>query len=130
MGTLDHLSSWCKTLDERRRALGMTYAILAKRSGVSQASVVRILSGKQPSASFDHVLAIARSLGIDLRASCASPEEFQKTRAAEKADSFVRMAQGTMGLEGQAVGQDLLSRLKQQTVQKLLAGSKLKLWRD
>lgn len=130
MGTLDHLSSWFKTLDERRRALGMTYAILAKRSGVSQASVVRILSGRQPSASFDKVLAIAQALGIDLRPSCSPPEEFQKARAAEKADRFVRMAQGTMGLEGQGVGPDVLGHLKERTIQKLLAGSKLKLWRD
>jgi transcriptional regulator with XRE-family HTH domain len=54
-------------LDQRRRDLGLSYDLLAKRCGVSRPTVQRILSGRQAAASFSNILAIAESLGLALR---------------------------------------------------------------
>lgn len=53
-------------LNRQRRALGMGIDVIAKRSGVSKPTVQRILSARQPNASFEHVASIARALGAVL----------------------------------------------------------------
>ena len=50
-------------LNRQKERLGMTNPVLAERSGVSQPTIQRILSGKSPSVHFDHILAIADILG-------------------------------------------------------------------
>jgi transcriptional regulator with XRE-family HTH domain len=120
-----------KILDARRRRIGMSYAALAKKSGVSMTTVVRILSGKHPAASFENVLAIAEALGMETRFLEGAPAgEFCEHRALEKAEQLIRMLQGTSGLEGQALDADTLGQMKRQTVCELLAGSKRRLWSD
>ena len=54
-------------LDRRRRELGLTFAALSSRSGVSEPTVKRILGGRLGEASFTHVVAIARALGQSWR---------------------------------------------------------------
>src|SRR5437762_3222607 len=93
-----------KILDDRRRELGMSYAALAKRSGVSMTTVVRILSGRHPQASFENVWAIAGALDVSVRFEPnASAEEVCERQARRKAKQLVGMVQGTSGLEGQAL---------------------------
>ena len=53
------------SLDERRRDLRMTIPQLARRSGVSTATVARILRG-EPTVAVGHVCAIADALGMQV----------------------------------------------------------------
>jgi transcriptional regulator with XRE-family HTH domain len=116
-------------LNERRMALGMSYAVLAKRSGVSVATVVRILSGKDPGASWGSLNAIARALGMKINvASSEKPDDLLEKQARQQAERLVKMVQGNSGLESQAVDDDVAESMVKQLVHKLLAGSPRKLW--
>lgn len=116
-------------LDQRRRELGMSYAVLAKRSGVSLPTVYRILSGRHAAASWANVVAVADALGV-----CAGftprvkVDRLRHEQARQKAKRLVRMVQGTSGLEGQAVDPDTIRHLEDLTVHELLAGSGQRLW--
>jgi transcriptional regulator with XRE-family HTH domain len=120
-----------RELELRRREVGMTYAALAKRSGVSQATVVRILRGLCRAPSLPNVEAIARALGMSLR---LVPEvtatELRRRRASELAGRLVGHVQGTMSLEGQAVDRVYRDELAEQTLHELMAGPAKSLWRD
>jgi transcriptional regulator with XRE-family HTH domain len=109
----------------------MTYAALAKRSGVSMPTVVRILSGGNEHASFGNVAAIAEALGmtIDIVAKERS-QTFLEKQAEEKARRIVAMVQGTSGLEAQAVDANTLDEMTRRTVHELMAGSPRRLWGD
>jgi hypothetical protein len=107
----------------------MSYAALAKRSGVSMATVVRILSGASPAAAYSNVEAIARTLEMAIEARPRrSTETVLRRRAGRKAETIVALVQGNCGLEGQAVRSGVLKRMKRRTAQELLAGSKRRLW--
>jgi transcriptional regulator with XRE-family HTH domain len=118
-------------LDQRRRQLGLSYAALAKRSGVSQATVVRLLSGRHPQASFQNVIAIAEALGYEVTFTpAASTSAMRKAQAMTKARRLVGLVQGTSGLEAQAVDAQQIEDLTEQTASQLLAGSPRRLWGD
>jgi transcriptional regulator with XRE-family HTH domain len=118
-------------LDARRRKLGMSYASLAKRSGVSMATVQRVLSGNHPKASFGNVVAIAEALDMSVKIEpTATATEIRHRRARQKAERLVSMVQATAGLEAQAVSADALSEMMVQTTSELLAGSPRQLWND
>ncbi len=120
-----------RSLDQRRRQLGMSYAVLAKRSGVSMATVVRTLSGKHPEVGFGSVVRIATALGVRIQLTPRmSAQELRRQQAEEKARRLVGLVQGTAGLEGQAVGPEALAELTQETADTLLAGSRRNLWSD
>ena len=119
-------------LNARRRELGMSIAALAKRSGVSKATLQRMLSGSQKSADFEHVAAIAAALGmaIDLTP-LVSASEFRRRAAAQKASKLVGIVQGTSALEGQAVTSPASRNdLVELAVETLLGGSRRRLWTD
>ncbi len=121
--------SLCHMLDVRRKRLGMSYAVLAKRSGVSMTTVVRILSGQNPQASFENVCAVAAALDLAVRVEpTASAEEVRERQARRKAEQLVGMVQGTSGLEGQALEEETLAQMTRQTAHELLAGSPRRLW--
>jgi Fic-DOC domain mobile mystery protein B len=116
-------------LEKRRRQLGLTYSALAKRSKVSQATVVRFLSGQHPQASFQNVTAIADALGFAIAfSSTATANEIRKSQAKAKARQLVGLVQGTSGLEAQAVDAERLADMTDQAENDLLAGSSRKLW--
>lgn len=118
-------------LDERRRRLGMSRAVLAKRSGVSQPTVTRILTGREPNPRWRSLLAIVEALGVSLVISQATPvDECRKQRARDKARRLVGMVQGTMGLESQALDQESLHLMIDRVYHQLLAGSPRNLWED
>jgi transcriptional regulator with XRE-family HTH domain len=118
-------------LDARRRMLRMSYASLAKRSGVSIPTVYRILSGRNQTASFATIRALAQVLGLDLKFEEKVPiERLQEKEARRKAEHLVKMVQGTSGLEGQAVKMREYRQMLRQTIHELLAGSKRKLWSE
>ncbi len=124
-------TSWIQQLEFRRIQLRMSRVAVAKRSGVSIATVVRILTGKERNPRISNIAAIAAALGLDLKItldSQQSPHDFRKSQAEAKAKKLVRMVQGNMALEAQAVEQAAVSAMVQQTVCELLAGSARKLW--
>jgi len=121
------LTSEC--LEQRRRELGISKRQLADRSGVSLATVLRILGGRIDSATVANVRAISSVLGINLTASttCTSYEA-QEREATSKAEDIVAMVQGTSALEGQAVDPAVRQEMVNRTVHELMAGSKRRLW--
>ena len=124
-------------LDKRRKQLGMSRAILAMRSRVSQPTVTRILTGKESAPCLPNVQAIAAALGVsviigaDLRVKeDLDVNEFRRRQAVEKARRLNSMIQGTMGLESQAVDGPTLEALLLRTVQDLLDGPRRRLWEN
>jgi transcriptional regulator with XRE-family HTH domain len=116
-------------LNQRRKDLGMSYQALARRSGVSMPTVVRILMGRNPQASFGNVSAIAQALGMTVSIEPThSPQDVRERQAQTKARKLVGIVQGTSGLEAQAVDPDRLESMTRQTVHELLAGSPRRLW--
>ena len=120
-----------KVLDKWRRVLGLSYQLLAQRSGVSRPTVQRILSGRQPAASVSNVVSIAEALGLGLRfESRVDPGRLRQEQAERKARRLVALVQGTSGLEGQAVDREAVESMVEQTAHELLAGPKRKLWSE
>ena len=124
-------SNFCLELDKRRRHVRMSYAVLARRSGVSMPTLIRTLSGHNPHISFESLLSIAAALGMQLKLEpLISTSQFLESEAEKKARQIVGMVQGTSGLESQAVGDESRDDLIRQTVHELLAGSPRKLWEE
>jgi hypothetical protein len=117
-------------LNKRRRNLGMSCAVLSKRSGVPKRTVQRILSG-YAAASFANVTAIAEALDMDL---CPRPRKdahaVKLTQAREKARKLIGVVQATSALESQAVADDVFESLVDETTCRLVAGPKLRLWSE
>jgi transcriptional regulator with XRE-family HTH domain len=130
------VTSWFSKLDFRRRQLGMSKAALATRANVSRPTVDRILSEREESPRISNVTAIAAALGVEVRlvdnvitvVDQKSAQEFRRQQALNKAKRIVKMVQGNMALEAQAVGTDTVDEMVDQTVCELLAGSPRKLW--
>ncbi len=118
-------------LDLRRRELGMSTAVLARRSGVSFPTVQRILTGRHPQASWANVQAIAHALGmaLDLR-TVLDPEDMREEQAKLKARRLMKMVQGTSALEAQALGKKKYDQMLRRSVHELLAGPTRKLWAE
>lgn len=118
-----------RALEARRRELGMTHDALARRSGVSVATVKRILAGTIGPASFEHVVQIAEALGqtVSLRQS-VDAQVMERQQARAKAKALIDQVQGTSSLEAQGVDRRARQRMIDRTVRELLAGSPRKLW--
>ncbi len=120
-----------KSLDVRRRALGLSYELLSKRCGVSRPTVQRILSGRHSAASFTNIVAIAESMGLSLSlASEVTPPKLKREQAELKAKRLVALVQGTSGLEGQAVEKEAIVLMIEKTTHELLVGSNRRLWSE
>ena len=116
-------------LDERRRALGLTYAMVAEISGVSFPTAYRILADQNTEASWANVHAIAEALGMNASLQPQmSVEEMRHRQAVRKATWLTKMLQATSALEGQAVDPEHLDQMRNQTVHELLAGPNRNLW--
>jgi transcriptional regulator with XRE-family HTH domain len=129
-----------RDLELRRRELGMSYRVLAQRSGVSLPVVQRLLSGRIQSPSFRNVMAVAQALGEGLPrvlpdGSCTfdfgvSAQKLREQQAEQKARGLVGMVQGTSALEAQAVNKTVYHTMVERTCHELLAGSNQRLWSD
>ncbi len=116
-------------LEHRRRRLGISRSALAKRSGVSMATVNRVLSGGLDRVTVANVRAIAHAMGAALTLEeSTTPQALQEREAREKAKRIVSLVQGNMGLESQAVDPECLSEMVNQTVHELMAGPRRRLW--
>lgn len=117
-------------LNGRRKSLKMPLDVLVKRSGVPRRTVVRLLRGRMDAVPFGFVQNVGRVLGLTLGDPTLEPEELRRHEAQRKARLLVRLTQGTMGLEAQAVASEVLEQLEAQTVARLLAGPGRKLWSE
>ena len=116
-----------ETMKRQKKALGMTNAVIASRSGLSEPTVVRILSG-HAGAHFDHVLAIAKVLGVDLNARTTDPEKILKRQAHYKAEMIMRLVRGNSALEATETDAGAYRSMLRKTVRELLGGSRRALW--
>ena len=128
---------WANQLEFRRHRLGMSKRAVAKRARVASATVDRILSGREASPRIANLAAIAAALGVQVNLGAnmtvtelQSAHEFRRAQALKKAARIVGLVQGTMGLESQAVEQNALNDMLEQTVSELLAGPPRRLWDD
>jgi transcriptional regulator with XRE-family HTH domain len=117
-------------LTDRRRELGITHAMIAAHSGVSEPTVKRILGGRMEEASFANVMAIAGALGISIKVFEADAHDMRVRQARSKAERIAKMVQATSGLEGQGLDDSDYRRLVERTFHQLMAGSDRKLWSD
>ena len=122
-------------LEARRDRLGMSKADLARRAGVSLPTVQRLLSGRDTRARSDILAAIAAALGVEVRLSespyvheSSEVMAFRHEQARAKAKRLARLVQGTMALEAEAVGPDVLKEMEERNIHALLAGSGRRLW--
>ena len=115
-------------LQIRRRKLGLPYKVLAKRANLSMVTVQRVLNG-DTGVRFDNIAAIADCLGIDLLANnTLDVDTILERQARQKAKRLVAMAQGTAGLEGQGVSEEVCKQAEKKLVHELIAGDKRALW--
>jgi transcriptional regulator with XRE-family HTH domain len=124
------LAAYLRSLEQRRKDLKMAQETLAKRSGLSRATVCRLLSGNHVHADFLHIANLSEALGVKMVFEPTPLEEFVRQRAEVVSDRLVGSVQGTMGLESQAVGPETVAGMKQDACRRLLAGSRRKLWDD
>jgi transcriptional regulator with XRE-family HTH domain len=121
------LAEYLQSLERRRKELKMAQQTLAKRSGLSRATVCRLLSGDHVHADFLHIVALSEALGVKLIFVPTPLDEFVEQRAEQVSNRLVSLVQGTMGLESQAVGPETITRMKQDACRRLLTGSRRKL---
>lgn len=113
-------------LHRQFKASGMTYPVLANRSGVPIATLKRIFADNSAKASLSNVLAIAEALGMSM--SVSETVDVRMNQALKKAHRVVGMVQGTSALESQGLDEEQIKRMIERTVHELLAGSNRKLW--
>jgi len=129
MGNVQAYHGIIEHLKQQKDHLGMNISVLSERSGVSEPTVQRILSGKHPSAHFAHVLAIAQALGVDLGARVAiDAETMRREQAKKKAETIMRLVRGNSALEGQGLSPAAYQNMLHKTMNELLSGSKQALW--
>jgi transcriptional regulator with XRE-family HTH domain len=120
-----------RALNARRRKLGITYSMLAQRTGIHQVTVQRILSGRHAQAGFSHVAAIAAALGAPIIFDKdAGIEELRERQAWQKAKRLVGMIQATSALEGQGLTAESQRQMTRRIAHQLLAGSRANLWSE
>ena len=90
-------------IQERKRELDISVSDLARRSGVSRATVIRILGGEDHEFSFANLQAILLALGISLELTEIPAEQFRDQIASAKAKRLIALTQGNVALESQAV---------------------------
>ncbi len=114
-------------LQSRVNELEISISDLARRSGVSRATVIRILGGKDQHYSVSNLQAILSVLGISMDLVATPAEQFKEAIATQKAQRLIALTQGNVALESQAVStasaQEHLSATKARIV-----SSSRKLW--
>src|SRR5437879_4882284 len=107
---IDNSEQWIELLERQRRKLKMTLPALAQRSGLSLATIRRILLGKSLAASFANVIMVAHALGTEFRMGDDSiiihirkADDIVADEIRARARKIVEMVQGTMALESQGL---------------------------
>ncbi len=114
-------------IQERRRELDISVSDLARRSGVSRATVIRILGGEDHEFSFANLQAILLALGISFDLTEIPAEQFRDQIATEKAKRLIALTQGNVALEAQAVSRSSAQTHLEETKARIASSSR-KLW--
>ena len=105
----------------------MSISDLARRSGVSRATVIRILGGKDEHYSVSNLQAVLSALGMKMDLLAIPAKGFKDSIATQKAKRLIALTQGNVALESQAVpaasAQEHLEATKAR-----IASSSRKLW--
>jgi transcriptional regulator with XRE-family HTH domain len=117
-------------LNRRRRELGLSCALLAKRTNLSLRTVQRALSGEGPVPEFSTIMALSQGLGLTLRLEAQDARAMCRRQAEEKARLITSLVQSSSALEAQALPAKALRDLHERTVHELLAGSRRRLWAE
>jgi transcriptional regulator with XRE-family HTH domain len=121
--------AWLEALDRQRRALRMPLDIVAARSGLSRATVCRVLIDKNVSSHLDNVIAIARVLGVTFEICIEQPDLLIERHVQEQAKQLVQMVQGSMALEAQGItNPDHLAELVDVAAREIRKKPRKKLW--
>ena len=119
--------SLSKPLKSRVTELEMSISDLARRSGVSRATVIRILGGKDEHYSVSNLHAILSALGMKMDLSAIPAKRFKDSVATRKAQRLIALTQGNVALESQAIsGASAKEHLE--ATKARIASSSRKLW--
>jgi len=90
-------------LQNRVKELDMSISDLARRSGVSRATVIRILGGKDQHYSVSNLQDVLSALGMKMDLAAVPAQRFRDTIATQKAQRLIALTQGNVALESQTV---------------------------
>jgi transcriptional regulator with XRE-family HTH domain len=117
-------------LDDRRRELRMTIPQLARRSGISTATVARVLRG-EPTVAMGHVCAVAAALGMQVGVRPQLSADALVRRAAKaKARRAAALVQATSALEAQGLTRHQFEAMVGRTARELRATGGKTLWAE
>jgi transcriptional regulator with XRE-family HTH domain len=124
-----HVGEWIRLL---RKQLGMTQAQLAKRSGVPQAKIARIETGKTDfrMSTLKRLLAAMDSNALVLPHPHQSLEAIRRTRARGVAERNVARVLGTSALEKQEPAAPMRKAMILAEEKRLLEERSSELWED
>ena len=117
-----------ETLNRRRRDLDMSPLAISRRSGMHPSTVYRLLNGDLSVASFGTVCRISQALGVVIYIRETDISAMKHQAAKDIAEKIVKTVQATSALEAQAINVNALKVIKDQIVDKLLAGPGSRLW--
>ena len=119
-----------RRLNERRKTMGLTYANLARRAGLSPRTVERALSDgiEKSHIEFESIASLAEALGIELYSEKEDANTIRRRQAQTKADRLVGLVQGNSALEAQGLDASAIQQMRERAVRDLLAGSNRALW--
>ena len=122
--------SLATALNQRRRDLGLSCAIVATRAGLGLRTVQRVLSGKEADAGLRTLCLIADVLGASVTLAMEDLNDVRRRQAERKSEKLISIVQGTSALETQTLDHENAVALKERLVRDLLAGSARKLWAE
>jgi hypothetical protein len=106
----------------------MPIEVLVKKSGLSRATVCRLLKGDHSKVTIPNLEALLKALAVEVTVNPVPASVAVKRQAERQARKVVEMVQGTMGLEAQAVDAEGVMALVESSCQRLLNGPRKKLW--
>ena len=114
-------------LQSRVNELEMSISDLARRSGVSRATVIRILGGKDEHYSVSNLQAVLTALGMKMNLLAIPAKGFKDSVATQKAKRLIALTQGNVALESQAVSAASAQEHLEATKARIASSSR-KLW--
>ena len=114
-------------LQNRINELEMSISDLARRSGVSRATVIRILGGKDEHYSVSNLQAVLSALGMKMDLSAIPAKGFKDSVATQMAKRLIALTQGNVALESQAVSAASAQEHLEATKARIASSSR-KLW--
>ena len=105
----------------------MSVSALARRSGVSRATVLRMLGNQELDFGFGKFVAVAEALGVSISGEEIPAAQFKDQAATKQALRLVRLTQGNVALESQAIDQAAFD-LRVFNAKSRIAASNRKLW--